>query len=63
MLYKLKELRQKRGITQMELAKKAKITRATISKIESGEEVEVKISTLENLAKVLQCNVSDFLYS
>lgn len=63
MLYKLRELRQSSGITQAELAKKAKITRATISKIESGEEVEVKISTLENLAKVLQCNVSDFLYS
>ncbi|MDO4920962.1 MAG: helix-turn-helix transcriptional regulator [Phascolarctobacterium sp.] len=63
MLYKLKDIRHKNGITQAELAKKAGVTRATISRIESGEEVEVKISTLENLARVLQCNVSDFLHA
>jgi DNA-binding helix-turn-helix protein len=61
MMYRLKEIREKRRISQTELANKAKVTRATISKIENGEEVEVKIGTLENLAKALKCSVADFL--
>lgn len=61
MFYRLKEIRVQRGITQVELGKMAQVTRATISKIESGEEVKVKISTLERLARVLQCKVSDLM--
>ena len=61
MLYRLKTIRQQAGMTQLQLAEQAKVARQTISKIESGEEVEVKISTLESLARVLNCRVSDFL--
>ena len=61
MLYNLKEIRQKRGLTQEKLSQMAKVTRATIAKIENGEEVEVKIGTLEALALALNCKVSDLL--
>lgn len=61
MLYRLKIIRQQAGMTQLQLAEQANVARQTISKIESGEEVEVKISTLESLARVLNCRVSDFL--
>ncbi len=61
MLYNLKAMRQKRGLTQEKLAQMASVTRATIVKIENGEEVEVKIGTLESLANALKCKVSDLL--
>lgn len=61
MLYNLKEIRQTRGLTQEKLAQMAKVTRATIVKIGNGEEVEVKIGTLESLANALNCKVSDLL--
>ena len=61
MLYRLQIIRQPAGMTQLQLAEQANVARQTISKIESGEEVEVKISTLESLARVLNCRVSDFL--
>lgn len=52
MLYNIRKIRQENCMTQDELAKKANISRATIIKLESGEEMEVKISTLEALANV-----------
>lgn len=58
MLYNIRKIRQENCMTQDELAKKANISRATIIKLESGEEMEVKISTLEALANALNCSVS-----
>lgn len=50
-MYKLKRSYRKRRIIQTEQANKAKVIEVTISNIEKKEEVEVKICTLENLAK------------
>lgn len=61
MLYNIRKIRQENCMTQDELAKKANISRATIINLESGEEMEVKISTLEALAHALNCSVSAFL--
>lgn len=61
MLQNLKRLRIEKGLSQERLSLKSKISRATISKIESGEEVEVKVSTLKALAQALECSVADFL--
>ena len=61
MIYKLKQLRVEKAMTQEELALKSRISRATISKIENGEEVEVKVSTLLALAQALECSLADFL--
>jgi len=43
---KVKELRKEKGITQEELAKQAKISRATLSKLENGNIAQVSIVTL-----------------
>lgn len=61
MLQNLRLIRKNKGMSQAQLALKSNISRATISKIENGEEVEVKISTLKALAAALQCSVADFL--
>jgi transcriptional regulator with XRE-family HTH domain len=61
MLQNLKRIRIEKGLSQEKLALKSNISRATISKIESGEEVEVKVSTLKALAQALECSVADFL--
>lgn len=60
MLYNIKNIRQQKNMTQEELAKKANISRATVIKLERGERMEVKVSTLEALAAALNCSVSAF---
>jgi len=57
----IKSYRNNRHLSQEELHTLSGVSRAIISKLESGEEVEVKMSTLERLASALKCKVSDFL--
>jgi HTH-type transcriptional regulator / antitoxin HipB len=52
LLTSFKEAREKSGMTQDELAKKANINRVTLSKIESGLR-NATISTLDKLATAL----------
>lgn len=59
MPYKIKEMREKKKMTQLELCKKANISRQTLSDLESGKEVNTTIATLQKLANALQCKVSD----
>lgn len=56
--YKIKDMRRKRGISQGELSKESGIARATISKLENGAEIDVRISTILALSKVLKCSPS-----
>lgn len=62
MITKLKEVRQKRGITQEELAKKSGVLKTTILDLEDGKIKNVSASTIVNLSKVLNCRVSDIFY-
>lgn len=62
MITKLKEVRQKRGITQEELSKKSGVLKATILDLEDGKIKNVSASTIVNLSKVLNCKVSDIFY-
>lgn len=57
--YKVKERREQENMTQAELAQAAGISRATVVALESGQEVVVKSSTLQNVARALKCKVSD----
>jgi transcriptional regulator with XRE-family HTH domain len=45
----VKKLRKERGLTQEMLAKKANISRATLSKLENGNIAQVSIVTLNNI--------------
>ena len=56
MRYKIKERRKSLGMTQRELIEKSGISRATISILENDGELDIKVSTLRDLAKALKCS-------
>lgn len=58
---KLKTIREKRGLTQEELAAKSGISRATISNLENNPEAVTTTDTLKKLAVALNVKVSAFL--
>ena len=51
--FQLKELREKKAITQKELAKKANVSQNAISKLENRKIEDVKIGTALKYAKTL----------
>jgi transcriptional regulator with XRE-family HTH domain len=57
---KVKVKREEKGLTQVELAKVAGLTQATISRIESGEVTQLMSENLKKLARALDLTV-DFL--
>lgn len=57
---KIKELRLKAGLTQVQLAKKMNVDQAAVSRWESGETKPLR-KTHKKLAKVLGCTVDDLL--
>lgn len=59
MKYKVKECREKLGMTQEELSKESKVSRTIISGLESGREIITSTDTLSRLARTLKCSVSD----
>ena len=61
MAFLVRELREKLNLTQVELCKRADISRQTLISIESGEEINVQLTTLQKLAKALDCQVQDLL--
>lgn len=63
MKYKIKELREKRKITQDELSKLSGVSRGIIVRLESGEDVETTVGTLKSLADALNVTVGYLLIS
>lgn len=62
MKLKLKEIREKKSMSQTELSIKSGVSRQTISELERGEEdVNTTTITLQKLATALNCAVSDFI--
>ena len=57
MEYKIKELREKRKLSQAELAELSGVSRATIIRLENTEEVVINTGTLEKLAKALNVSI------
>ena len=47
--------------TNKEIAENSGLSTATITKITRGEHVDLKLSTLEKLAKFFGCSVKDLL--
>lgn len=56
-MLKLKAVREAKGVSRYELAKKAKLQWRTIPAIENGG--DVKLSTLRRIADVLKVNIKD----
>ena len=59
--YKIREKREELGITQDKLAEEANVSRAIISRLETGAQTDVKASTLRRIAIALHCNLSELL--
>lgn len=58
MEYHIKERREKIGMSQADLVKKSGVSRATVYFLENNCDIDVRISTLNALAKTLRCSVS-----
>lgn len=63
MLFRVKELRESRGLTQVELAERSGVSRGTICALESGQEKTVTTSTLLKLASVLGVSFDALFYT
>ncbi len=57
---KLKKLREARGLTQATVAKRARITREYVSKLESGR-ASPTLVTLGRIAKALRVTVAELV--
>ena len=58
---KLKQLRLARKLTQVDLAKRAKVTQGFITHMENEYDYAPRLSTLRRLAKVLRCSISELV--
>ena len=61
--YRLKEIREEKGITQEELEKQSTVSRQTISAIENNDDYQAKTGTLVALAKALDTTVDKIFLS
>lgn len=61
--YKIEMMREKKKMTQEALSEKAGVSRAIISRLESGEEVVTTTETLLKVANALGCKVSEIFSS
>lgn len=59
MQFRIKEQREKAGMTQVQLAEKSNVSRAIISGLESGSITVTTTETLLKIANALDKNVSD----
>lgn len=57
----LYNVRWKKKYTRKEIAKITGLSPATLTKVTRGEHVDLKLSTLEKLAKFFECSVKDLL--
>jgi len=58
---KLRKVRERKGLTQVELCKRAKLNQGYLSMLESGEKKAPSIAVLKRLAKALGVAVAELL--
>lgn len=61
--YRLKEIREEKGITQEELEKLSGVSRQTISAIENNDEYQAKVGTLMALARAMNITVDNLFFA
>jgi len=61
--YKIKEVRESINMSQEELAEKSKVSRTTISGLESGRVNVTTTDTLKKIADALGKKISDIFFS
>ncbi len=58
---RLKEVRNARGISQNELARRLEMSLANVQKIEYGKAKSIPLDTLDKLCQILECEVGQLL--
>lgn len=58
-MYKVKQMREKLGLTQEKLSEISGVSRALISMLETSDETKTSTGTLLKLAKAMKCKVAD----
>ena len=61
--YKIREVREEHGMSQVELAEKSGVSRATISALENGTLRSTMTSTLEKIAHALGVSMNDIFFN
>jgi transcriptional regulator with XRE-family HTH domain len=61
--YRLKEIREGKGITQEQLEKMSGVSRQTISAIENDNGYQAKVGTLVALANALETTVDNIFFA
>jgi len=61
MLFRIREYREKRNLSQYELCRLADVSRQTLIDLESGKEVNTTVATLQKIANALKCKVQDLI--
>lgn len=61
--YKIREVRERLNMTQVELSIKSGVSRTTISNLENGAESVTTTRTLNKIADALGVNVEELFYS
>ncbi len=62
MKYRIKELREKKNLTQEELAEMCGLTRQYMNKVENSDETNISSKTLVKLAEIFGCKVDDIFF-
>ena len=61
--YRIKEIRESKGMSQMELSEKSGVSRATIWKLETDDKAVTMTSTLQNIAAALGVSMDEIFLS
>ncbi len=54
-----RKLRKKRRLTQQQVARRASLSKTTISNLESGKQVKIELDTIGKLCAALECTPND----
>ncbi len=58
---RIEELRQVKGWSQAELARRSGVSQSTISRLEAGTTPLIDLNNLQKLAKALGCDTGDLI--
>lgn len=60
--YRIKQVRESKGISRKKLASKAGVSRTTIWTLETNPKAQTSTKTLVNIAKALDCTVGEIFF-
>lgn len=59
MVLNIKRVREEKGMTQEQLAKKANVNRSLLNQLETGKLKNTSINTLQKIADTLNCKITE----